>query len=151
MHESHRPIVRSYCTCVYNVSYGPDAVQCGLTHTGFCKYYIGPIGSHRPKYYIGPSFVCCLPPPLVPGRWHALVTKAWSGSLANFLTTDQRVQVSRRRKIGQNSESIVLQPHQRTVDMLASVDYCRGPVYVVIKSKYLCFGRKNKVNTFQYS
>ena len=73
------------------------------------------------------------------------------GSLANFLTTDQRVQGSRQRKIGQNSESIVLQSHQRTVDKLASVDYCKGPVYVVINSKYLSFGRKNKVNTFQYS
>jgi len=38
------------------------------------------------------------------------------------------------------SESIVLQPHWRTVDKLASVDYCRRPVLYssLIQSKYLC-------------
>ena len=43
------------------------------------------------------------------------------------------------------SESIALQPHRHTVDKLACVDYSRRPAYVLIKSKYLCFGRKKQI------
>ena len=64
---------------------------------GFCKYYIGPIGPHRPKYYIGPSEACLCSLAvsaaatwLIPRRWVKVSkyhTPVYSGSLVDKLTT----------------------------------------------------------------